>query len=389
MDVISVNIPLFVPTYRVEECLAEIRECLEKGWTGQGFKTVQFEQCWKAYTGLPYAHFIHSATAGLSLALDVLKMSHHWKKGDEIITTPLTFVSTNHVIRYHGLKPVFADVDSYLCIDPADIERKITPRTKAVMFVGIGGNTGQYEHVVHLCRRHQLCLILDAAHMTGTRLHGVVPGQEADAVVYSFQAVKNLPTADGGMICFKEADHDAVVRKLTGLGMNKDVYTRTHIDGPYKWLYDVEHIGYKYHGNSIMAAIGLVQLKYVDQDNAYRKQVAAWYETELKSLVPHIQVVPLAPGCDSSRHLFIVSCADRDELILHLNEHHIFPGVHYRANTHYRMYRHAKGSCPVAEQYSDTILSLPLHLRITYEDVQYVIRQIRLFAEYKYEADWT
>lgn len=373
------NIPLFVPTYRVDECLAEIRECLEKGWTGLGYKTIAFEEAWQTYTGLPYAHYVNSATAGLLNAIEVLKMTKGWKRNDEIITTPLTFVSTNHAIRTHQLKPVFADVDEYLCLDPVDVKRHITSRTRAVMFVGMGGNTGQYEQIKQLCKEHSLSLILDAAHMSGTRLNGIIPGHEADAVVYSFQAVKNLPTGDSGMVCFATQQQDRLARKLTSHGMNKDAFTRSDPSGQYRWIYDVEHIGSKSHGNSIMAAIGLVQLRYLDQDNAYRKQLAAWYEQLLTPLSPNIQIVPTAPHCDPSRHLFIVRSAQRDQLMKALNDQEIYPGVHYRANVEYRMYRHAKGQCKQADAYSKEILSLPLHLRMTYEHVLKVTQTIEAF----------
>ena len=117
--------------------------------------------------------------------------------------------------------------------------------------------------------------------MAGTRVDGRIPGHEADVVVYSFQAVKNLPTADSGIFCLKEHKYDELCRKLTWLGINKDTYQRTSSKGAYKWKYDVEFLGYKYHGNSIMAGIGLVQLKYLDQDNAYRRQIASWYDQRI------------------------------------------------------------------------------------------------------------
>lgn len=145
-------IQLFVPTFRNEECLAEIRECLEKGWTGLGFKTVEFEDAWKNYTGLPHAHFLNSATAGLHLAVRMLKEDGNWQPGDEIISTPLTFVSTNHAILYEELQPIFADVDETLCLDPVSVAERITSRTRAVMYVGIGGNTGHLDAIVALCR---------------------------------------------------------------------------------------------------------------------------------------------------------------------------------------------------------------------------------------------
>ena len=120
------TIQVLKPKFHIDECLAQIRECLEKGWTGSGFKTAEFEQKWKEYTGHPYACYLNSNTSGLHLATNILKRRYGWQDGDEIITTPITFVSTNHAILYENLKPIFADVDEYLCLDPADVEKKIT-----------------------------------------------------------------------------------------------------------------------------------------------------------------------------------------------------------------------------------------------------------------------
>jgi dTDP-4-amino-4,6-dideoxygalactose transaminase len=362
---------LFVPTYRIDECLKEIRECLEIGWTGLGFKTVSFEDAWKQHTGFQHAHFLNSATAGLHLAVKVLKERLDWQDGDEIISTPLTFVSTNHAIMYEGLSIVFADVDDSLCLDPADIERKITSRTRAVMFVGIAGNSGKYKEVVELCRKHGLALILDAAHMAGTRVDSQYVGHDADATVFSFQAVKNLPSADAGMICFLRAEDDETARKMAWLGINKDTYSRSNSKGAYKWMYDVEHVGYKYHGNSIMAAIGLVQLRYLDVDNAYRRQMERWYDEIFKGQ-PGIETIPVPAGCETSRHIYPILVNDRDAMILALNQAEIYPGVHYRDNTHYSMYSYAEGTCPVARSKSERLLSLPLHLRLTHTDIRYI-----------------
>ncbi len=369
-------IQLFVPHFRIEECLSEIRECLERGWTGLGYKTVEFEAAWKAYTGLPYTHFINSATAGLHLAVALLKQRDGWSDGDEIITTPLTFVSTNHAILYENLQPVFGDVDEYLCLDPESVKTCITPKTRAVMFVGLGGNTGRYAEIVNLCREHGLRLILDAAHMTGTRWHGQHVGGEADVSVFSFQAVKNLPTADSGMICFADGELDEAVRQWTWLGINKDTYTRTISEGAYKWHYDVKHVGFKYHGNSIMAALGLVSIKYVDSDNAYRRQLSTWYDKYLVN-EPSIQCVPMAPDCEPSRHLYQIMVDQRDEVMLALNGQQIYPGVHYRDNTMYDMYKYAAGTCPRSRRASDTLISLPMHLSLSEQDVRRISQALK------------
>ncbi len=374
------SIQLFVPKFRVEECLEQVRECLEKGWTGLGFKTIAFEDAWKAYTGLPHAHFLNSNTVGLQLALEILKRRLGWQDGDEVITTPLTFVSSNHAIVYNGLQPVFADVDASLCLDPASVAERITDRTRAVMFVGIGGNIGKYAEVLKICREKGIAMILDAAHMAGTRVQGRHVGYDADATVFSFQAVKNLPTADSGMICFANEEDDAEVRKLSWLGINKDTYARTAAQGAYKWMYDVERVGYKFHGNSIMAGIGLVQLKYLDHDNAYRRQLAAWYR-ELFAGVTKVRTVPISSGVESATHLFQVRVSNRDELMLALNESGVYPGVHYRDNTEYTMYSYGQGTCPVAAKASSEILSLPMHLGLTRADVEQVAELIVKYAK--------
>lgn len=374
------SIQLFVPTFRVEECLEQVRECLEKGWTGLGFKTQQIEEEWKKYTGLPHAHFLASNTVGLHLAFHMFKSEEGWQDDDEVITTPLTFVSSNHAILYENLKPVFADVDQHLCLDPVDVEKKITSKTKAIIFVGLGGNVGQYNKIREICDRYNLKLILDAAHMSGTRFNGKHVGYDADVTIFSFQAVKNMPTADSGMICFKNEEDDARARKLCWLGINKDTFARTTTQGAYKWMYDVEEVGFKYHGNSIMAGLALVSLKYLDRDNAYRRQLAQWYE-ELFVENDKIKTIPMAEGCESSRHLFQIRISNRDEVMLALHEHDVYPGVHYRDNTAYRMYAHGAGMCPESHKASDEILSLPMHMGVSRQDVEFVAELINKYAK--------
>jgi len=370
------SIQLFVPNFRIEECLKEIRECLEKGWTGLGYKTIEIEEKWKEYTGLPHAHFLSSNTVGLHLALHMFKTEFDWKDGDEVISTPLTFVSSNHAILYTNMKPVFADVDEYLCLSPEDIRKKITARTKAIIYVGIGGNTGRYDEVVNVCREHGLILILDAAHMSGTRLNGKHVGHDADCTIFSFQAVKNLATADSGMICFSDKNRDERARKLCWLGINKDTYARTVTQGAYKWMYDVEEVGFKYHGNSIMAAIGLVSLRYLDRDNAYRRQLAKWYEDNLVD-DELIHIVPVAKNCESSRHLFQIRVDKRDQVLMALNEYNISPGVHYRDNTEYKLYSYGAGSCPNAHSASKEILSLPMHMGVTKNEINLITNTLK------------
>jgi len=375
------SIQVLKPSYRVEECLDQIRECLEIGWTGLGFKTVEFEDAWKSYTGHNNAHFLNSNTVGLNLAVEILKKENEWADGDEIITTPITFVSTNHAIVHSKLKPVFADVDDSLCLDPQDIEGKITDRTRAVMFVGYGGRVGKLDEVISICQKHNLRLILDAAHMAGTTVGGVCPGtwNGVDVTVYSFQAVKNLPTADSGMICFADSEYDEICRKLTWLGINKDTYSRTGSQGRYKWKYEVDYLGYKDHGNSVMAAIGLAQLPYLDEDNDRRREIARIYE-EAFSCNDRVRPIRTDNWDGCSFHLYEIEVEDRDGLMAFLADHDIYTGVHYRDNTEYRMYRYAHGTCPKAHAMSERILTLPLHLDLTDEDVSKIASLVNEFT---------
>lgn len=374
------GIQVFKAKYEVEECLSQIRECLEAGWTGLGFKTIEFENAWKAYTGLPFAHFLNSSTIGLYMAVDILKERYGWNDGDEIITTPITFVSTNHAILKSHMKAVFADVDDTMCLSPESVRDHITEKTRGIMYVGMGGNMGNYFEIVKICEEYDLKLILDAAHMAGTRFEGAIRGGEAEVAVYSFQAVKNLPTADSGMICFKKGELDEIVRKKSWLGINKDTYARTTNMGNYKWRYDVEYVGDKGHGNSIMAAIGLVQLKYLDRDNAYRRQLDQWYRSRLSRYEDKIKLVKIEAGCESSCHLFQIMVEKRDELIIALNASEIYPGVHYANNINYKMYDYAKGTCPYADYVSDHTITLPMNLYVTYDDVQRICDEVIRFV---------
>ena len=376
------TIQVLKPKYHVEECLNEIRECLEIGWTGLGFKTVEFENKWKEYTGHENAHFLNSATVGLHLAVEILKKENGWENGDEIITTPITFVSTNHAILYEKLVPRFADVDEYLCLNPEDVKRKINDKTRAVIFVGYGGRVGQLDKIIKICKEHNLKLILDAAHMAGTRVNGQMPGtwDGVDVAVYSFQAVKNLPTADSGMICFQNKKYDEICRKLTWLGINKDTYARNSgTKGSYKWKYDVEYLGYKDHGNSIMAAIGLVELKYLDETNEYRRELARCYD-EMFNNEPKIQIIGAPHADECSYHIYEIAIDNRDGLLEYLQENDIYPGVHYRDNTEYEMYSYDNGKCPNAHRMSNRIITMPLHMHLTKDDVKMIANKVIAFV---------
>ena len=374
------SIQVLKPKFHVDECLKAIEECLEKGWTGMGYKTVEFEEAWKKYTGHKYAYYLNSNTVGLHLAVKILKMNNGWNDGDEIITTPITFVSTNHAIMYENLHPVFADVDEYLCLDPNNVEKKITSKTKAVIFVGYGGRVGQLDKIIEICKKFNLKLILDAAHMSGTKVNGVFPGtwEGVDVTVYSYQAVKNLATGDSGMICWADEKSAELTKKLAWCGIDKDTYARSN-KGTYAWKYDIDYIGYKYNGNAIMAAIALTQLNYLDEENARRREIVKMYNEGFKDN-SNIKIIPAPYADECSYHLYELAVPDREDLLNKLSEVGINCGVHYRDNTEYSVYKYGQGTCPKAHEISQHLITMPLHMWLSNDDIKNIIENVNKFV---------
>jgi len=373
------NIQVLKPLFRTREVLEEIEDCLEKGWTGIGYKTEEFEEKWKVFTNFNNCHFLNSASSGLHLALNIYKEKFGWEDGDEVITTGLTFISTNHAILYENLYPVFADIDSSLCLDPDSVERLISKKTRALIYVGVGGNAGNFKSIVKLCKNHNLILILDAAHMAGTKWkeNKTHVGSEADCAVFSFQAVKNLPSGDAGAICFNDNELDQRARKLSWLGIDKSTYDR-FTEGSYKWRYDVNDLGFKYHGNSVMAAICLVSLRYLEEDNQYRRDISGTYTQGLEHL-SNINLIHHDQEIYSSRHLYQISLDKRDDLMNFLYEKSIYCGVHYLNNQGYKIFKGFKNEVNMTKYYSDKLLSLPLHLHLNIEDIERIINSICSF----------
>ena len=372
------KIALMHPLFDVDACMAEIKECLESGWTGPGFKTTQFENEWKEYTGFKNAYFVNSCTASLNLTFDIFKEQYGWKDDDEVITTPLTFVSSNHAILLAGLKPVFADIDGTFCLDPQDVERKITKKTKAVLFVGICGNPGHYDEILDICRRYNLKLVVDAAHMAGTKRDGVFPCLEADSVNFSFQIFKTLPTADSGMLCLKDSTLEQIAKIKAWSGINTNAFSDYALADhkTYKWHYDVPYVGNCYNGNSIMAAIGIAQLHCLDRNNMIRRRICDSYDRAFSAYPDKIKLTELADSVESARCYYQIVVEDRDGLAKYLNEQGINSGVHYIINTNYRMYSYAKGLCKNAEYISEHILTLPLYLKMTEDETDWVIAHV-------------
>lgn len=361
---------LFKPKMITSEILEKLKYILDSGWVGLGGVTKEFEDAFSQYVGCNFSIAVNSATSALHLALICAEIN----EGDEVITTPMSFVSTNHVILYQKAVPVFCDINSdTLNIDINKVEKLITNKTKAIMLVHYGGCP--YEHIDvlrNIAEKYNLWIIEDAAHATGARYTkgdniGSNSKYERNLTCFSFHAVKNLPTADGGMITTNSYEIDKRLRKLRWLGIDKDTYNRAGVGNTYKWMYSVDEVGYKYHMNDITATIGLVQLQYLDFHNHHRRTISQMYRDFIDSdkILGFVgEIYNPISGAESACHLCVIKVANRDSLIGLMNNNGIYPGVHYYPNHLYPVYKKYYRKLPNAEKVWKDIISLPLHMDV-------------------------
>ncbi len=371
-------IQLFRP-YVTEAAIEAVGNVLRSGWIGLGAKTAEFEERFAAYVGARYAVALNSATAALHLALIVSDV----QEGDEILTPSLTFVSTNHVILYERADPVFVDVDDEtLNIDLDEAEKLVSPRTKAIIAVHYGGNPVDVEKLYAFASKHGLHVIEDAAHACGAEIHGKKIGSFG-LTCFSFHAVKNLPIGDGGMITTNDEGVYRELKRLRWMGIDRSTYARSL--GDYQWEYDVAEVGYKYHLNDIMSAIGIEHLFHIDEWNRRRREITAMYQYALSEIPPEkLRFVKNTKNSLSAQHLCAIRVSDRNNVFKKLNEKGISVGVHYKPSHYYPMYRKCRsGQLSVTEQAYRELISLPMHLFLTNDEIEFITSSIVEILSYQ------
>ncbi len=365
-------IPIFRPFVGQEEIDA-VTEVLRSGWWGIGPKTAEFEQRFAEYVGARHCVGVSSGTAALVLGLTALEV-----QGGEVISPSLTFVSTNHAILQTGARPVFADVDPVtLTIDPQDVERLLTPKTRAIVAVDYAGHPADLDPLLELAHGRGIPFLEDGAHASGASYRGRRVGSIADVTCFSFHAVKNLAMGDGGGITLADDDMAARLKRMRWLGLSRDVWDRSTARS-YSWDYELTEIGFKAHLSDIPAAIGLVQLARLDQTNARRRAIAAAYTAAFTDL-DWLETPPARPDVRSSWHLYAVRIGERDRFMAHLAERGVASGVHYRPNHLFDLYRPYTRTLPVTEAVWPKLVTLPLFPGMTDAEMDQVIEAVRSF----------
>ena len=368
-------IPIFRPSMDEEEIDA-VTQVLRSGWIGLGPKTKEFEEKFAQYIGSKHAVGLNSCTAALHLAINALGID-----SGEIITTPITFISSAHAILYNSAVPVFADVQRDTPnIDPADIKRKITDKTKAIVPMHYGGHPCDMDEISEIASKHDLYVIEDAAHACGAEYKGRKAGILGNVGCFSFHATKNLATGDGGMITTDDEKVYQKLLKLRWVGINADTFQRS-VKG-YRWYYEVECLGFKAHMNDITASIGLVQLKKLERANNKRREIVTRYNRAFKDL-DWIETPVEREYVKSSLHNYVIKVnkGDRNELIAHLNEKGISAGVHYMPLYMHPFYKKLgiRGDCPIADEIWQKIELLPLYPDMSSSDIDKVIDAVESY----------
>ena len=373
-------LPFCLPDISEAECEA-VTAAVRSGWWAKGPRTMEFEKKFAEYVGAKHCIGVNSCTAALHLAL----LSRNIGPGDEVITSPLTFASTANTILHVGATPVFADIDEDTgLIDPAEVEKKITKRTKAVVPVHYSGLAADLGALGRLCDAHGLFLSEDAAHAVETRYDGHPIGwQPRGAVSFSFYATKNLACGEGGALVTDDDEIAARARVLSCHGMSAGAWNRYGKEG--SWRYDIEAPGYKYNMFDIQAALALTQLSRMDDMQRRRFEAVRVYE-EAFAGVPELRLQKTPAYCHHSRHLYVLRIVperlriSRDAFIEELKTRNIGVSVHFIAlhtmSAYTKRFGYRPEDFPRTYAFSESEISLPMYSTLGKENAAYVAEAV-------------
>ena len=372
----DIRIPLSDMDYGPEEENA-VLNVVRSRWLTMGSLTQEFESQFAKLVGAKYAIALSNCTDALHLACVAAGL----KVGDEVIVPALTFVASANAVLYTGADVRFADIlglDNFN-ISPEEIEKNITPRTKAIIVVHYGGHPCQMKEILDIARRHNLTLIEDAAHAPGAFLEGRALGTWGDMGCFSFFSNKNLATGEGGMLVTDRDDIAQRVKILRSHGMTTMTMDR-HLG--HAFTYDVVELGHNYRIDEIRSSLGLVQLKKLASGNLRRKAITEMYQNGLKKMIDSSNIPFLDPQGQPSYHIFpflLPEHQDRDMFMKGMRAAGIQTSIHYPPTHRFSYYqkKYPGISLPRTEEISSREVTLPLYPKMSDEDVSYVLSAIR------------
>jgi len=383
----NIDLP-FHQSWLGEEEHLEVTDTLSSGWLTTGPKTKKFEEAFSKYIGCKHAVALNSCTAGLNLALEV----QAFPEGDEVITTPMTFPATANVILLQKMKPVLVDIEpGTLLIDPNKIEEKITPRTRAIIPVHFAGHPCDMDTINAIAAKHNLLVIEDGAHALETKYKGKKIGNTGNITSFSFYANKNITTGEGGMVVTDDDELAEQFQTMRLQGITRDAWKRYGKAGYTHW--EQKMAGHKCNMSDINASIGIHQLKKVDSFLELRRKYVAMYDRAFAD-VPEIETLARHDDIEHGHHIYILALhleqltVDRDGFLDAMQESGIGVAVHYIA-LHLQPYyienfNTKPQDYPVASNYSERILSIPLYPKMSEADVNRVIDTVQsLVAKFR------
>ncbi|MEP7155329.1 MAG: DegT/DnrJ/EryC1/StrS family aminotransferase [Betaproteobacteria bacterium] len=364
-----------------QEDIDELLDSVRKNWLGTGPKAAEFERRFAAYKGVESAAAVYSCTAALQLAMIAIDI----QPGDEVITSPLTFCATVNAIVHAGGVPVLADIEpGSMNISPQEIEKKLSPRTRAIVPVHFAGRPCDMDWIMRIAEDRNLKVIEDCAHAIETEYHGKKAGTLGHFGCFSFYATKNLATGEGGMVLAKNREDLDRIRVLALHGMNKDAWKRFS-DAGYKH-YQVVECGFKYNMMDIQASLGIHQIARIGKMWERRKELWSIYRDELASCNVTLPAMP-DPDTIHGYHLFTIlvskqkSGIDRDEFLVRMGQKKIGVGVHYLSVAEHPVYQEMFGwqpeMWPVSCEVGRTTVSLPFSPKLTDADVADVMHAVK------------
>ncbi len=359
-----------------QDDIRAVIETLQSDYLTTGPKIAEFEQCVAEYVGAKYAVAVSNGTAALHVACLAAGIG----EGDEVITTPTTFVASANCVLYCGAKPVFADIkpDSYN-IDPEEIRRKITNKTKAIIAVHFTGQPCEMEEIHRIAREHKLIVIEDAAHALGADYRGKQVGSLSDLTTFSFHPVKHITTGEGGMITTNSRELYEKLVLFRSHGITRNPSQLLNNDGD--WYYEQQELGYNYRITDIQCALGISQMKKLEGFIQKRREIALRYQEAFQNC-RGLLLPKQIEGCNNSWHLFVIQVVDKERKSVFdaLRAGNIGVNVHYipvHTQPYYRNHGYEAVKCPHAEALYENIISLPIYAGLTLEEQEYVIAKVK------------